>query len=630
MAFQIGGEVKEQVKSFQQGDEVAIQQRGGIESEPVPPEADKSVWLRGQIESGNIEPVPETFWEKFRQDIPQMAGGTAGSLAGARIGAIGAAKIPVGHPVLKGITIVGGAVVGAIVGGAGGKGYQQFYRITRPGAKPQTLDELYTEQIIAGIEEGASELAGRGIAKVGGKLLAPAKKHLIPGAKGLSKKLSKFGAFLTPAQATESRIIDTLEGVSESAFFGGGKLQRLKKIAQPEAFKGFIDDIVNRIGKGVQKNLSPEDVGDLLLDTIQGKRTAFKATAKAAYNKVDKLTAEARVSTLSLKKFASDVMKTAKARKGIGSSQAGDSLLNKILKLDDLITFKQAQGLRSALMSEQAAMGITKDKAIGLAKHLTGLTSRTMEEGALSLSDDALKAWKVANKFYRTGQETFNSKIIKTLTKTLAENPEVAVKKIFRPGASKQIKIVKNLVDKQTWKALKTTHLEFLLSQSADADKVILGKSFLNRFNKIGEATLKEIYKGDELASIRSIGELGRLLQRPTGGSGGMLIQLTQAGAVLNLSRMAFGGAPVLAGETGAILIGPPILSRMLANPTWSKWLSSGFQLPRHMPAASALATRLLRTTTQIKRELQNEARQKAREDRIFGTMGMGAGGGIL
>lgn len=573
----------------------------GIVSEPVDPqeqaEFERQELLRARIAAGEIEPVPPTYWEKFKGELPQMAGGTAGGLAGAKVGARFG---PLGA--------LAGGVIGAGVGGMGGKGYQQLYRMGK--GEPMTIGDIYTEQAIAGIEEAASELAGRGIAKVGGKLLAPVRKRLLPGASGLSKQLLKRGAHLTPAQMTESRIIDTIEGMAEKSFFGGGKLQRLKTLTQPKAFTKYVDDIVEQISRGVKTNLSPEDVGDLLLDTIEGKRVAFKATAKAAYARVDKLSKGTRVNLQPLKEFAKRSMRQAKIRKGIGSTQAGDTLLGKVLQLDDFVTFKQAQSLRSALLDERSAMAITRDKAIGLAKQFTRLTDDAMEAGANNFSDvsEAVNAWRIANKFYREGQEKFNKKIIKSLTKTLAENPEVAVRKIFRPQASRQIKVIKDLVDKSTWRQLKTANLEHIIRESADADGVVLGKTFLSKLNKLGDDTVKMIYNPQELASIRSIGKMGEILQKPTGGSGGMVIQLMQAGAAMNLLT---GGVPQLTRESAAVLIAPPVLSRMIANPAFSKWLGAGFKMPRSSPAAAALIARILKAKVKIEREMRTERQQR-------------------
>jgi len=599
---------------------------GGIRSVPISEEeiernrlAEKNQLLDKMIRSGQIEPVDDTFVGNLKADIPQMTGGTIGGMAGAKLGAQAGMKMP-GHPLLKGLAVAGGATAGAFLGGMGGKGYQQAYRMVGRN-KSMPLGEIYNEQVIAGIEEGASELIGRGIAGGVGKLLAPVSKRVLPGARGLNRELLKRGAHLTPAQMTESRLIDTLEGMAEKSFFGGGKLQRLKTIGQPQAFGRYVDDIVEQIAKGTKTQMSPEDVGSLLLDTIEGKRTVFKATAKAAYSKVDKLAKGVKVPLTELKSFAQKAMKDAATRKGIGSTASGDALLKKVLQLDDSMTFRQAQALRSALLDERSAMAITKDKALGIASQFIKHTDQAIEKGSKEFSPEALNAWRIANKFYRKGQEGFNKKIVRLLTKSLAENPEVAVRKIFRPGASKQIKVVKQAIDPLTWNTLKTSYLETLIKESSNSDGMVLGKSFLSRLNKMGDDTLKTIFNGQEIASIRSIGKLGEILQKPTGGSGGMVIQLMQAGAAMQLLS---GQLPNLVGESTTVLLGPSVVSRMIANPKWSKLLSTGMKMPRGSPEAAAVMARLLRAKLQIEKEMK---RKKVPNATLQGLSGFGGRG---
>jgi len=87
-----------------------------------------------------------------------------------------------------------------------------------------------------------------------------------------------------------------------------------------------------------------------------------------------------------------------------------------------------------------------------------------------------------------------------------------------------------------------------------------------------------------------------------------MVIQLMQAGAAMNLLT---GGVPSLTKESAAVLISPPILSRMIANPTFSKWLGAGFRMPKGSPQAAALVTRLLRAKLEIEKEIRAEKQIK-------------------
>jgi hypothetical protein len=89
--------------------------------------------------------------------------------------------------------------------------------------------------------------------------------------------------------------------------------------------------------------------------------------------------------------------------------------------------------------------------------------------------------------------------------------------------------------------------------------------------------------------------------------TGRLLVQLSQGGALINLAGNATGMADTgHEFESGAILITPYVLSKMLTNPTTARWLIRGFSLPAKSEQGGLLAGRLLyaafpRTTTQGK-----------------------------
>ena len=571
---------------------------GGIEARPLTPteiaEQEKLEIYNKMIRSGEIKPT---------KTLKSKAGEMVGRLGAESVGAYGfakaAGKLPIQSPRLKGLVVLGASGLGAGLASMGYTGYEQTF--TKRG-KEMSLGEIYNEQAIDGIKSAAAEVTGRVGMKFIGKTLRPVAKKLVPGAKKVSREFLKRGAVLTPAQATESRILDTLESIAEGSFAGGGKLQWLKRITQPQALGSYVDDVSKQIGKGVRSNLSPEEVGDLIQSTISGKRTIFKSTAKAAYGKVDDLAKGVIVDLKPLKAYASGQLKKAATRKGIGSTQAGDALLKKVMMLDDTISFKNAQGLRSALLDEKGAMSITKDKALGLASKLIGLTDNVMESGGGKLAPEAKNAWRVANKFYRTGSERFNKKIIKNLVKTLDENPEIAVKKIFRPNASRQIKAVKDLMTPSSWRNVKSAYFEDLLQKSADADGVVSGNKFLGILNGMGDDTLKSIYTQEELLNIKTVGKMAQLIQKPTGGGGKMLIQLAQPGALLNIMQ---GGS--LQGTSATIVAAPYVISRIFSSKTGSKLLSTGMKTPIGSEAAAGLTTRILAEIAKTKMEIKKE-----------------------
>lgn len=587
MVFQKGGEIK---SPFQTGGEVGRQPlRPGIVSRPVDPQEEEQSrqleFLRTGLGTGQIEPQDPTFLQRLKQDLPQIAGGTVGGLAGAKAGALGAARIPAGHPILKGATVLGGAVAGATLGGAGGKGFQQTFRMTRPGAVFKPLKELYTEQLIAGIEEGASELAGRGIAKglgIAGRAIAKSrvgqaigKKIISPGAKEAAKLLRESGLGITLAQATDNRMIDLMESIAEGSLVGGGRLQKLKTILIPKAIKKAVGSLSDDFAAGVGK-LAPEETGELLLDTINRKNTAFKRASRSIYSQVDKLVKRSGavgdiVDVTFLKKFAQSRLQS-KVR--VLRSVTGDTLLDSIVNLPDRITFKQASSLRSALLTQSRNMSVTKDVALGLTKQLTKMSDSAIDKAGRQLAPEALAMKRFADNFHRTGKEVFNSKIIRGLSRNLADNPEIATRKIFQKGATKQIKLIKNTVDPPTWDALKHSYVESILDRAKSPTGDFVGTKFLNQLD---DEVLKATFSPAEISSLKTLGNAAELLQRPTApfaATGKLVVAIAQAGAI---TGSAFARRP---GQAGAILFTPYAFARIATNKRWSRLLIEGMKNP--------------------------------------------------
>ena len=84
--------------------------------------------------------------------------------------------------------------------------------------------------------------------------------------------------------------------------------------------------------------------------------------------------------------------------------------------------------------------------------------------------------------------------------------------------------------------------------------------------------------------------------------TGSMFIQLKQPGAVLQLSGAALAGLGMIKDETdvtatvagAAIVLSPPLLAKLMTNPTTAKWIIQGITIPRGTKEAVALASRIL------------------------------------
>ncbi len=579
-----------------------------VVSEPIPEEELRQGrqldFLQQGLASGQIQPTDPTFFQRLKADLPQIAGGTVGSLAGGKAGAIAGSRIPVGHPLLKGAAVVGGATLGAFLGGAGGKGIQQTFRMNQPGAKPMTFREVFTEQAIAGIEEAGSELVGRGLAKgIGVGARAIGRKIIAPGAKEAAKLLKKSGLGITLAQATDNRLFDLLESIAEGSLLGGGRLQKLKTIQIPAAITKAVGELSDDFAKSTGR-LTGEEVGEILLDTLNKKNTAFKRASRSIYSQVDKLVKRSGaagdiVDVSSLKKFAQNRLKS-KVR--VLRSATGDTLLDSIINLPDRITFKQASGLRSALLTQARNMSATKDVALGITKQLSKMSDNAIDKAGRQLAPEALAMKRFADKFHRTGKGVFNSKIIKGLSKNLADNPEVAVPRIFKKGASKQIRLVKNTVDPKTWDALKHGYIESLINTSKTPDGAFVAKSFLKQLD---DPILNTAFTKSEIESIKNLGNAVSVLQRPAaafGATGRLVIAISQAGI---LTGGAFTQNP---GKAAIIAFSPAGFARIATNKKWSKLLIEGMKDP--VKRASSLV-RLARIASGIDLDIAKERRQR-------------------
>jgi hypothetical protein len=530
-----------------------------------------------------------TFAGQLVKDTPEMLGSLALSVPAA-IATKG--NIPA--------TVAAGAA-----GGALGKGAQMFVRTaTNDVRAPQTNAEVVKGLSKAALTQGATELAGGLGGKILGKVAAPFASKILPDAVEASAQLTKRGAHLTPAQMTESRLLDTVENMSEHALVGGGKLSDFKRLIQPQAYRKYVDDVAERF-VGSSGSLSPEQAGELLLDTLTGNKEAFKSQAGKLYKVVDELTDGMRVSLADIKKAAQQRIDIAAARKNIGGSEAGDTLLSKISQLDDEISWAQAADLRSAFMDELNSLQFSRDKAAGLAKQFVGLTDSAMEKSAQRLNPQALIAWRSANEFYKTGMEKFNSKLIRSLSKRLIDNPEVAVRSVFVPNASKQLRYVKEAIGDKAFKDLRSQWLKTTMENASDFEGNMLGAKFLKDFNKLGDSTLKEVFSPDEIGAIRLLGRTGQLVQTKSTGGGSILIQLTQPGAILNLVS----GTGYLKGTSAVISIGPALMSRLMTNPRTAKMLTVGMKVPANSSRGLAIGAKLAEEARRYQGELEQQRR---------------------
>ena len=565
--------------------------------------------------------------------LPRTIGATVGSLAALGVGALipgpeEVATIPVAAK-------IGAEIVGAGLGGATGRGLQA---IIDP-------DDEFTFGEFARVfgEEAALEAISVGTVGAGRRLLGGARKTLIPEAKRLSAQLVEAGqragvkgrrvitkglrraqTRLLPAQFSENQLIDTIQGVGEGSLVGSNVLFQFKR-GQKVALKQLEKELAETFLGGAEKRGNAE-VGAILFDTITGKQKAFKETASQLYGVVDELAGNVRVGTSTLKNFAqSEIDRAAKAA-GVGQTPTSRTLLNRIVKLDDTIDFKTAQDLRSGLLdiTRKAEAKLTRDpKALGLAKQLSGRVDASMRKAAGEGTGDLLRAFNRANNFFKAGRKRFNDKVIERLTRKIVDEPEVAARAIFQPRSSRQIQLVRKVAGKKTFNELRSTWLEQLLKDSASKEVgeegELLGVTFLNKFNNMGDDTLNVIFTPPQIKQIRDLGKTAAILQKKTGGVGGSLkiLQGVAAFGLVASPLLPEGEFRRLSGTaSGMILLGPAVIARMMTNPASARLLSEGFKLGTGTRQGVALTGRLIRDVLKTRAQLNKE--EQARTNKLL------------
>jgi hypothetical protein len=353
---------------------VGIPEGGGPPISALTPSTTEPPTLRigpGQPPAGPTEPT-KPLGERIVEEIPQVGGGIVGGIAA---GTAGMGIIP---------------IVGAVAFGAGtGEAYKQIgQHLSGSLDAPRTSIDAAKRIGKAGLTEAGWELVGGLVAKGFGKIIAPLKKKMVEGSEEainlFKDKLKPM--VLLPAEATESRVLDLLQNVSESSIVGGSSIQNYKT-QRIKFFDDFADSLITEFGK----HTDTTDLGNLFVTSISNSRAVHSKAAKILYNSVK--AGKAKTEIGSLKNFAKPLQRRATKLEGIEAKNAGDDLVDAVMDLPDRLSYKEATELRSRLISRIDEFSILNKKApaIGKAKKLVGLLDSAIEKSLKGIGEPVTK-----------------------------------------------------------------------------------------------------------------------------------------------------------------------------------------------------------------------------------------------
>jgi len=500
---------------------------------------------------------------------------------------------------------------GAAVGGAGGAAISQTFDPTfNPeddfGEVMSSISkDMLRSGAIAATGEGAGLLIGKGITKVLGKnkklldgaedavkTIEEQKTKILANPKSYSQEVKdavKVGQ-LTPALLQKGQTIDILENVSESSLFGGGSLRYAKEGANTVAQSG-LDDFLKlykvKAGDGA--------LGQLFQKTLTKDLQAFKSIANTKYKAVDDALStnnfanNFQVDLTNLKTFAAQEIKNLGLK---GQSSGLKTFLQDILSEPNYTTFKRANILRGDFLEESRRF---TTETLGKKKgRLSAIASQEITDAMdNSVVPNSVKSLlKDANKHYREGAEVFNDTLFK---KIIDNDPDLVYKSIIaagdRPTLVKKTfeilnKRIKDVGERNILKnKIRGEFLDDLMSKSQrsndqfgvelDAEKLF--KNFAKK-----EDTFKAIFSNTEINNFKKFQNALKFAQgrkSKTGGlPGGMMIQMKQSGALIQLASAASAYGTGMTGVSAGILIAPAIIAKAFTTPKIIKALTLGIK----------------------------------------------------
>lgn len=567
-----------------------------------------------------------------------------------------------------------GAVALSGLAGAGGRVIDDELRRIMGLLSPE--DQKILSRIESAGEAGLTSMAGEFIPEVlkpvAGRALKPFKGVMSKRAKdalrffreNVETVKSVFGKedvipFL-PAQGTDvtarssvANILDTLQNITEKSIFGGGGITS-RKIGIAQVDEILLRNLINNIDSA---DLGPDALANLLRQSVQNNDDILNALINRRYtavnNRVKKLTTRILgeevapegitfrpkkqvgiIRMLEPRKFAQEVSDLGKKVNGIGDTEQGFNIADKLLKLlkqdQGYVDYETAQLLRSTYATKLRNREIAQETG-PINMRLQSLITKIDNSIKASLAKHdpkALEMWLSAKTLRLKRGKTFQNDLIKKLLDTAPEQTMMTGTKFvdsFLGQGSKidvaNIRKLKNAVGKNEWQKAKRFITQGLLLRSAEPGmsrfavaegrlgketgeglKLVGAKLEEELFGSkgMGMEVLKELYTSDEIKTLKNVANSLALIQEPQAqGTGGMFIQLTQGGAILGVGGLR---------KAATILATPFALSKLFTSELGGRWLTEGLTAPVGSSEAIKAFTKLSGAITTL------EARERRRK----------------
>lgn len=533
-------------------------------------------------------------------------------------------------PWLRPITAGAGGIVGEMA-------RQTYQRIVGSESQPKSLKSSLYRMGVQGVTQGVGQIGGEAMLYGGGKIFPHVaekyiQKDVQEAGKDLITYMEKYlpktpitarmigqrreQGFLPGQIAEEYSKIGTFQNILEKSLLGRGPIRRFE-YAQEKAAKDYADMVVNTFWGGTEK-LGPTVRGEGFLSAFKAGEDLFYKQSGKNYETLGKMLPDDKIVSLTQLKNEFTIIAEKNVEKaGIGASQTGDALVNKINSLPDKMSFANAHDLRSRLLKEEWTLE-NKDVAHGLAAKAAKSVDTAMENAGKNLSGDSLTAWRQANAFHKAGIEKFENDFIQKLITKGKSSPEIIGPSIFQNFRPSQIDKAQQIATSKIWNDLKAGYVEDGIKKATNPVSGEVSYSKLNSFVKnMGEENYNKVFNLQEQAILNKLSTIQTTVQGTGagagGGGGGMLIQLMQAGAIGGLLTGAYfseQNRSALLGGVG-ILASPYVFSKIFVHPVYQRWLLEGMKPGIPTRQAITNISRLISTAIQLNKEGETKRKQQ-------------------
>jgi len=520
-------------------------------------------------------------------------------------------------------------IVAAITGGFGG---------SAPFIEAETPQEFVQQAGKYGLIEGLGEGVIQGIAK-----FFPLFKDFIKSrvkakpVKGAEEAIEQ-GTLLTPAQATDDRIVDTLENMASNAWIGGGQMAEAKARGIETATENIGNLLLGKYHPKVTKvlddsvqdfvaNAGGKDFAGIMQTFLKNGRQAQDTFIDQSYKNLDKAIAgsigSAKIVDISgLKKYVTNL------QKDVPTDSTLATVYKQIADLPDYVDFTYAKNLRSMFLGNTKAFqetGIpvstfsTKVSGAAFAKvnkemenaikaiaesHGNKLINEGMDEALAKEAGQKLfkqlnGSFRSAQDFYSLSKDTFNSLMV---SKIIKAKPDAVYNMLLKSKSPELIKSFNQLLEQgvkdkaitqaQKLGLRKDVQGEFfakILTDSIDSGTGVVNASKLfqqmRTFGGTSNRALLELFDNDPtlLKDFRSLTRSLQLAQTKgiEGANGGFLIQLLGAGAIGTAINLELGWED--AATFGIVFGGPKAIAKAFTNP---KFIKSMFAVNKLKPGS--------------------------------------------